>query len=54
MKGAGVSVGFIVSSWFCEVGGFDKKGAVRRLSLRGYGGHASPENCDNRCNLSIS
>ena len=27
----GVSISFIVSGWFCEVGGCGKKGAVRRL-----------------------
>ena len=26
-----VSIILIVSGWFCEVGGCDKKGAVRRL-----------------------
>ena len=48
----GVSIRFTVSGWFCEVGGCGKKGAVRRLFLTGSGEHASPENYENRYNLS--
>ena len=45
-------ISFIVSGWFCEVRGGGEKGATRRLLPRGSGGQASPEICENRCNIS--